>query len=1084
MRTAPYGSFAFHGPFLARIVRDETRFDNLAPKARKYKMLRILRAALAQRLAIYTVVLVLTVAGAIIVTVLPEALYPPLEFSRVNVRAENGDLAPSLVQASLTRPLSRELATLPGVLQIRAQSSQGVADMYASFDPRQISGTLALQKVSTAIATVQSSLPTGTVLHVQQITSNLFPVVTYALSSSKLDPMQLREAAEFSIKPQLTGLPQIAAVDVLGGDTREYLVAIDPERLSAHAVTIDDVSTAIAKTNTIASVGHTDGDYIRSTILASGMAHSADDLERIPIASKDGSIVTVGSVATVTQAAGPRFTSAFSNSRDAVLLNVFPQPGSSYVTVSKIIEDAMVRVVPVGGDIRVRKFWDLSTLVASAVDNLRDAILIGLVLSTLVLLFFLRNWRSTLIAGIVIPLTIVITFAFMLVLGQGLNLMTLGGLAVGVGLIIDDAIVVVENINRHLGLGEDRRAGVLAAVGEIAGPMTSSTVTTIVVFAPLSLLSGVTGAFFGALSVTLTIALIVSLVLALLFTPNVATRFLQPAPEKHNFLVDALQSRYLPLLASCLRRRGIVLGCGILILVVTFALGRGLGSDFLPALDEGAFETVFTLPPGTTLRETDRVARVVEKIIDSDEAMAKSAGIIGASLTLLNTDTPAGVNGGTIRMTLKPMAGIFAFGAGGEYRDKTATIRTVMNRIGDRVAAAVPKAQVTSRQLLQDSLNDLSNVAAPIEVRLFGPDQSVLVPLATDIAARIGKVEGVTGPFSGVTYNNPSIVVRADPAASAFGVSASQLGEDEAVMFGGKIVSQVVANPLTIPVRLRYAAPSDPSPSSIASLPYVTPSGNVQPISRLASFTKAPPQSDISELNGRQYLAITAQIDGSNLGAIVDDMRKQIDRVALPPGYSYAIAGSYELQQESFRQFALAIGLSIALVFLVMVVQFRSLLQPIAILTAVPLAAFGAVLILALAHITLNVSSLMGVILLVGLVVKNGILLLEYAAEHERAGESLERALLSAARVRLRPILMTTLTALLGMVPLALAIGSGSELLQPLAVVVIGGLSFSTVFTLIFVPVVFVTLVEGSRRFGRKRLVFMDGQAAGEVTHA
>jgi len=1028
-------------------------------------MIRLLRAALAQRLAIYTIVIILSIAGALCAAILPVSLYPPLEFSRINVRAENSDLAPSLVQASLTRPLSRELATLPGVQQVKAQSTQGVADIYASFDPHQLSGALALQKVSTVVGALQARLPVGTAVHVQQITSNLFPVATYALTSTKLDAMQLREVAEFTIKPQLTGLPEIAAVNVLGGDVREYLVALDPARMSAHSVTIDDVATAITRTNAIASVGHADADYVRSTILASGMAHSTDDVARIPIPSKDGSVLTVGAVATVSEAAGPRFVTSTSAGRTAVLLNIFPQPGSSYVSVSRTVEAAMRTVVPSAGDIHVSKFWDLSTLVADAIDSLRDAIIVGLVLSTLVLFFFLRNWRSTLIAAVVIPLTIVISFVFMFFVGQGLNLMTLGGLAVGVGLIIDDAIVVVENIHRHLGRGEDRQRGVLAAVAEIAGPMTSSTITTIVVFAPLSLLSGVAGAFFQALSMTLAISLVVSLVLAFLFTPNLAARFLRAEPEKRNPLVDAIERRYVPLLGGSMRRKGLILGCAGLILAVTILVGRSLGSDFLPALDEGAFETVFTLPPGTTLAETERVERQMERIIDDDRALHRSAGIIGASLTLLNTDTPAGVNGGTLRMTLKPKASLLSFGSSEDRR--RVGIRTIMGRIAEQIAAAAPKAQVTNRQLLQDSLNDLSNQAAPIEIRLFGPEQSLLVPLATQIANRLGQIPGVAGVFSGVTYHNPSIVVRADPAASALGVSAGQLAEDEATIFGGRVVSQVIANPLTIPIRIRYDIPVDPSPTSLALLPYVTPAGNVAPLGRLATFTKSPPQSDISEINGRQYIGITAQIDGSNLGAIVDQLRKELDGVSLPLGYTYKIGGSYELQQESFRQFALAIVVSVALVFLVMVVQFRSLLQPLAILCAVPLSAFGAVVTLWLTHVTLNVSSLMGVILLVGLVVKNGILLLEYAAKNERAGEPLEVALINAARVRLRPILMTTLTALLGMVPLAFAIGSGSELLQPLAIVVIGGLSFSTLFTLVLVPVIFTVLVDVGRRFER-----------------
>jgi multidrug efflux pump subunit AcrB len=1010
------------------------------------------RAALSQRLAVYALVTILVLAGLTAVGALPQAVYPNLDLSRVNVRVERGDLAPSLVQSSLTRPLERELSAVLGVQQLVATSTQGAADITLTFDPRVASTNVALQRVSTAVGAVEASLPKGTAVRIQQVGTNLFPVLSYALTSDALTQMQLREAVEYQIRPQLIGLPGVALVTVLGGDVREYLVSVDPRRLAAHGLSLERLTSAIAQTNQIDAVGHADSGYVRSTILASGMAHSVGDLANIPLAAKDGRPLTVGTVASVIEAAAPPTVRASTLGKNAVILNVFAQPRASYVGVAHTAAAAMETALSGVPDVRANRFWDQSILVSAAIDNLRDAILIGLALSTLVLLFFLRNWRMTLVAGVVIPLTIVITFGVMRLLGQGLNLMTLGGLAIGVGLVIDDAIVVVENISRHMGRGEDRQAAVVTAVGEIAGPMTTSTLTTIVVFAPLSLLSGIPGAFFTALSISLSAALIVSLILAFVFTPNVALQAAREAgtPAQRHRFVGWVNRRYTPLLAGALRCRTPVILGALAILGATVWLGTHLGTDFLPALDEGAFELTYTLPAGTALPETQRVAHEIQGAIDADPAVARSAGIIGASMTLINTDTPQGTSGGTMRATLRPK--------------RSEGIRTVMDRIGDRIRAMAPNTQFSTRQLLQDSLSDLANQQAPIEIRVFGPQQSALVPLATNVASRIGQVPGVDGAFSGVIYHNPSIVVRADPAASAFGVSAAQLAEDERVLFGGALVSDVIQNPLTIPVRVRYDLPLDLNPADLGKIPYVTPGGGVQPLSRLATFMTSPPQSDIQELNARQYLAVTAQISGSNLGAIISGIKRQLAQIDWPPGYTYQIAGSYALQQQSFRQFALAIALSVALVLLVMIAQFRSLLQPLAILTAVPLAAFGAALALYLARISINVSSLMGVILLVGLVVKNGILLLEYAAANQRRGQSTQTALIAAGQIRLRPILMTTLTALLGMLPLAFGIGSGSELLQPLAVAIIGGLAFSTLFTLIVVPVVFATFVDLDRR--------------------
>ncbi len=1013
---------------------------------------------LSQWRALYLIVGVLVIAGIVAALSLPEQVYPTLNYSRVMVIAENGDLAPSLVQASISRPLEQQLSSVLGVVNMTANSTQGAAAIAATFDPRVADANVALQRVSTAVSTVQSQLPSGTTVTVLQVDPSLFPVLGYALSSSHLNGMQLREFAKYQLKPQILGLPGVSLVTDLGGDVREYLVSVDPQRLAAHHLTVDQVTDAIARANTVSSVGHTDNGYVRSTILAMGQAHNAADIANIPVVNSEGTPITVGMLGAVVQAPAPPLWAASTSGHDAVLVNVFAQHGASFVGLANVVNAAMNHIQAANANVRITRFWNQGTLVSDAISSLRDAIIVGLVLATLVLYFFLRNWSSTLVAAAVIPLSVVMTFAFMGPLHQSLNLMTLGGLAIGVGLIIDDAIVVVENIYRHLGRGEERSVAIEAGVSEISTPMISSTFTTIVVFAPLALFSGVAGAFFTALAITLSVALILSLLLALAFTPAIASQFLNlkvtdtsraralPGATRsdQSRVVDRVEQRYEPALQWALRRRLPVIAGAVVVLALTVLLGRSLGTDFMPALDEGAFEMDFRLPPGTTLAQTRRTGAQIENIVAHDPAIASEASVIGLAMTF--ADTPAGTNEGTLRATLKP-------------KGARPPIGTVIERIQNRIHQVAPTAQLSTKQLLADMLNDLSNEAAPIEIRLFGPDQATLVPIATDIASRIQGIPGVIGVFSGAIYHNPSLVVRPDPSAGAFGLTPSQVATCEAVAYGGDVVSSIVQNPLTIPVRVRYPGPLDPTIAQVQDAICPTPSGSLAPLSRLAMFLTAPPQTTISEMNQRQYISVTAQINGSNLGAIVSAIKQRLQGLSLPVGYSIELAGAYQLQNQSFGQFGLAITLSIALVFLVMLVQFRSFVQPFAIVLTVPLALFGAFLSLFLSRQTLNVSSLMGLILLVGLVVKNGILLLEYTRRAEARGESPDTALLSAARVRLRPILMTTLTALLGMLPLAFAIGSGSELLQPLAIAVLGGLTFSTLFTLIVIPVVYRSLL-------------------------
>jgi CzcA family heavy metal efflux pump len=1000
--------------------------------------------AITYRLVIYALVAIATIAGLIAFGNLPQAVYPNLNIYRVAVRAESADLAPSLVQASLTRPLERELQSVLGVVQLRALSTQGAADIDVTFDPHVSDATVALQRVSTAVDGIRSSLPANTTIRIDQVGTNLFPVLSYALTSDRLSLMQLREAAEYEIKPQLLGTPGVSIVSVLGGDVREYHVDVDPALLAARGVSLSQVREAIAKTNTIEVIGHSDDAYVRSTMLASGLAHDANELAAIPVAVKSGVPISVGEVARVHEAPAPSIIRAGVPGRAAVLLDVFAQPGASFTGVASRVRERLREALAAIPGVTVRTYYDPASLVASAIASLRDAIIVGFVLSALVLLYFLRTWRSVIVAGAVIPLTIVISFGFMRLLGQGLNLMTLGGLAIGVGLIIDDAIVVVENIDRHFRIVGDRRQAVERAAAEIAAPMTTSTLTTIVVFAPLALLSGVPGAFFRALSITLTVALLLSLALAFTFTPNLAFSILTPAAEAERRIVERPLRFYRELLGTALSRRRLMWTGAGAVMLATVVLGLSLGTDFLPALDEGAFEMTYLLPPGTTLAETRRVTSEIERILQSDPAIRSSADLTGHSMTLENTDTPQGQNGATIRAILV-------------QRGQRAPIRDVIERLQDRIQAAVPDIQLSTRQSLSDMLSDLSNELAPIELHVFGPNESVLIPIATQIAQRIARVPGVSGAFSGVLFHNPSLVMRERDSALSLGVTPDAFRQDEETMFDGTVVSTVARNPFTIPVRVRYDLPFDPSYAQVASAPYVTPSGAVEPLSRIATIERAPPQSDITELDGRQYLAVTAQTTRSNLGAIVAGIKRELASLTLPPGYSVRIAGSYALEKRSFLEFAQTLLFSMLLVFLVMLAQFRSLVQPLVILAAIPLSLFGAGLFLFLARITLNVSSFMGLILLVGLVVKNGILLLEYALRGERRGLALEEAIASAAEVRFRPIVMTTLTALLGMLPLAFAFGAGSEILQPLAIAVIGGLSFSTGVTLIMVPVFYAT---------------------------
>lgn len=671
--------------------------------------------------------------------------------------------------------------------------------------------------------------------------------------------------------------------------------------------------------------------------------------------------------------------------------------------------------------------------------SLRDAILIGALLAILVIFVFLRSIRMTLVAAIIIPIAMAIAIFAIGQAHQTLNLMSMGGLAVAVGLIIDDAIVVIENIarNHREHPKKSMRETVAFAMGQIGPAMAASTATTVVVFLPLALLTGVSGFFFRALALTLGSALIVSLALALFVAPVLATWLVRPRDhdEEERGVVPALLHRYEPTLRWALAHRRAVYTAAGVVLVVTIALLAALPSDFLPKLDEGQFEVNYTLPVGSSLQASDTAARRMEQIIQGDPAVSAVGRWTGVDT---NGFSPTPQNVGILRVALKPP------GRRPGYPE-------VSDRLRDLVTAAIPSADVSFHQILEDMINDVSGVPAPLEVSLEGPEQTTLVRYAHRVAQSIAAVGGVTDVFSGVVYTDPTIRIVPDARALAsLGWQQRSLTDALSAAAQGMVAADLPGPVNLIPVRVAVAGePLGQDSSGVA-----TPNG---PVALPSLARLAPPRlaTTIFEQNGARLIRITATISGANLSAVVSGVRRALSRMPLPPGYRASIGGEYQEQQQSFREFAIVILIAVVLVFTVMLATFRSYRLPLVILTAIPLALIGVALGLFITGTPFNVSSFMGLLLLVGIVVKNGILLIDVANKRRQAGDSVEDALVIAGRTRLRPIVMTTFAAIGGLLPLAFGIGAGSAMEQPLAIAVIGGLSTATAFTLVLIPVLY-----------------------------
>jgi multidrug efflux pump subunit AcrB len=1053
--------------------------------------------------ATYLVVALLCVAGLYAVFQLPSSIYPEVEFPRIIIVAEGSQLEPRNMVTAVARPLEDAVSSLQGieVSRVTSRSVRGSSEVSVQFAPS-TNMELALQLVQAKVAEVQPSLPTGLEMDIQRLTPSVFPIVSYNVTGAP--PAVLRDLATYTIRPRLARLPGVSQVRVEGGETREIEVIVAPERLAANHLTVGQIEDSIAQTSAVTSVGRVSRDYQQYNVLATGEALSLDDIRRIIVSTpsstarkpEDGGAdrapIHLGDVADVKYGAEDRTSIFTGNGVPAAIVSITRQIGGNTIAIAAQVDEVMRELqtqLPRG--VHIEQVYNQATLVHDSIANVRDAILIGGLLAVVVLLIFLGHIRITLIAATTIPLTVIITFFFMRLFNQTFNLMSLGGIAVAIGLVIDDAVVVVENIERHLRRREfeNRRDAIYGSVGELMAAVIGSTLTTVVVFLPLVLLEGVVGQFFTALSFALTVAVLVSLVLSLTLIPLLADQFLpkevgaglvptrfaleeedgqgQALPlqerddsriepeddagrmfepeEIRNPLVQKIQKilnegerRYTVALDWAFAHRRASIAATLLALAVGVFVYTRLETGFLPEMDEGGFVLDYKLPPGTSLAETNKVVSQVEDILRATPEVAAYSRRTGSQLGFFATDP----NEGDILVRLK------------ENRKRDS--EEVIDDVRGQIEGSLPAIHVEFVELLQDIIDDLAGSPRPVEIKLFGNDLNILQHAAVELGARVEKIEGVVEAYNGVSEGSPELVARIDPVrAGRAGMTvqtvATQLN-DELI---GHRVTQVREGDRLVGVRVRLPDETRFDFAKISNAPISGPGGFTQPLSAYAQIKREAGQTELVRQDQRQMVAITTGLSGRGLGSVIGDVRKLLSQTRLPPGVTYELGGQYESQQTAFRGLLLVFGLALALVFIVLVIQFRSYTKPLVILFAAPVSLVGAMLALWVTRTPLNISSFMGLIMLVGLVVKNGIILLDYTDKlRAERHMPLEAALREAGRVRLRPILMTTLCTIFGLLPLAIGLGAGAEMQRPLAIAVIGGLTLSTFITLLIVPVI------------------------------
>jgi CzcA family heavy metal efflux pump len=982
---------------------------------------------------IWIAVLALDIVGVRALRRLPSGIYPELVFPRIVVVAHVGQLAPDLVEAQVTRPLEQALAVVPGVRYVRSRTIRGATELSLLLtdqtDPLQ-----AQYACQTAVDHVD--LPRGATTIVQRVLPTSVPVITFNLSAaagSNTDPRRLRDVAERIIKPALVRVPGIGAVELAGGRVRQVEIVIRPVELAAFHITPSQLATKIEQADQIVAAGRVIDQHQTLPIVLDAQAIDLDALRRLPIANAPSGPVPLSAVADVLEGADDPDVVVRGPRGEAVAISVARWPGASTPAVVEGVRDAIAelrrsRTLP--ADVELRPVYDQAELVDESMRSVRDAILIGIALSLVVIALSLRDIRAGLIAALPIPVTLLATFAVMSWVGLTLNLMSLGGLAIAIGLVVDDAIVVTEGIVRRIEEGHDISTAVEMGTSDMFAAVVGTTITTVVVFAPLALLSGVTGKFLGALGGTLAIAVLLSMVTALTLIPLLATWLRRrPARESKHRVGGAV--------ARMMRSPMIAIALVIALIAGGVFAQQELATGFLPAMDEGAFVVDFFMPAGTSLEETDKIAGAIDDVLRSTPEVVSFTRRTG---TELGPATATMQSRGDVMVHLVPR------------RDRD-DIRDVIARVREEIHARLPEAQrIEYVQVLQDVLADLQGNPAPIEIRVLGDDLDALEHWAEAAGEKLSKLPELVDFFDGREGKTPILQSRIEPLQlTRVNVSAADVGNDLTVAVPGKEVAQILRPERTIGVRLRYPDEIRWSAEGLARSPIAYGPRSL-PLGQVVTFDRPLAPAVLRRDGLRPALVMTAATKSGDLGGAEAAIRSAIRDLPLPHGAQLEIGGQAASASAARSEMYTVGEVAALLVLLVLLVQLRSLRLSLVVLAAAPLSTVGALLVLAATGIPLDVSSMTGLILLVGLVVKNGILLLEHAQKEMAAGMAPDEAVAAASRRRLRPILMTTGATLAGLAPLAFGIGAGAELQRPLAVAVIGGLTLATAVTLVVTP--------------------------------
>lgn len=1012
--------------------------------------MNLAKLAVSRPVTVWICVFVAVILGVFALTRLPIDLLPEMNFPIAAVATSYEGAGPQEVESLVTRPIEEAMTALANVTRVSSTSTRGQSLVLVEFDWGTDMDFAALE-MRERVDLVKELLPDGAGSpRILRFDPSASPLMQLGMGGDR-SLAELYRIAEEIVKNRLERIEGVASVGIHGGRERQVQVTLDPALMRSFGVSFEAVVQALQAANLNLPGGSIPSGHQEVTIRTTGEFQDLADIAAVRVPAAAGS-VPLREIATVSWGESDALQITRLNQKPALILEIVKETGANSVQVARRVRAALDEIQRELGDVEFVAVYDESSFVEASINAVASNAVVGALLAALILYAFLRSFRSTLVIAISIPVSIIFTFLLVYFSEMTLNMLSLGGLALGVGMLVDNSIVVLENIYRHRQMGSDALAASIEGTKEVEAAVFASTLTTVSVFVPIIFMEGLAGQIFTDLSLTVTYSLLASFAVAMTVVPLLASRLLKkdvtlasvvlaaepgtgalPEPRVHPpRLLDRVLALYDKLIRLALRRRGWALLLFTVALAVSLGwLGPKIGTEFLPAVDEGQFRVSIEMPKGTRLSETQEVVAHLEEIL---------LRIPEVSSILSRAGDESAPDTGLILVQLKPL----------EERDRST--EQVIEEVR-RLAAGIPGATIRVQSL---SFFGLGGMSAPVQVQLRGDDYELLAEEAQRIAQVVRSIPGTREVTTSLDESRPELEVRVNrERAGQLGLSVVQIASGVRTAIAGRTATIYRSGGEEFDVVVRLAEPYRQNISDLRNIPIGTPFGIV-PLAEVAELVEARSPLSIDRIDQARVVAVNAQLSGRDLGSVMEDIRAAIAQLDLPPGIEVVYGGEDELMSEAFSDLGIAFVLSIILVFAVLAAQFESFAQPFVIIFSIPFALIGVVWGLYLSGHRFSVVAFIGVIMLVGIVVNNAILLVDFINQARRNGMERLEAVIQSGKIRLRPILMTTLTTVLGMLPLALGIGEGSELEAPLAVVVSVGLSASTLLTLLLVPTVYV----------------------------